>query len=342
MAERFKIFIMAHPRTVEDVFDGGDLETLRALGDVTIHAGSELSEREFTDLAVDAHVIMGTFDMPAERLARCSNLRAFINSEGNFLPNIDYDYCFRHGIRVLSASQVFATPVAEIGLAMAIDLGRGITRSDRLMRQGGESYGFEANRDARSLFHAEVGLIGFGDLARALLPLLEPFHVHVKVYDPWVPDLLIEQAGCVPAPLDDVLASSTFVFVLAGVTDDNRNFLDKEKFALMRQGSSLLLLSRAAVVDFPAMLDAAEAGHIRVATDVFPTEPVPQDHAARRNPNLLLSPHQAGALGQVLKAMGKAIVADVVLISQNLPPMACKVAQPETASRFRSMPVAKS
>ncbi|ODT22417.1 MAG: hypothetical protein ABS35_14915 [Kaistia sp. SCN 65-12] len=113
MAGRFKIFIMAYPRTVEDVFDAGDLASLRALGDVAIHAGSELSEREFTDLAMDAHVIMGTFDMPAERLARCKNLRAFVNSEGNFLPNIDYAYCFRHGIRVLSASQVFAMPVAS-------------------------------------------------------------------------------------------------------------------------------------------------------------------------------------------------------------------------------------
>ncbi|MEP7453887.1 hydroxyacid dehydrogenase [Phyllobacterium sp. SB3] len=342
MSHLFKIFIMPHPRSLNDVFDEQNLQALRELGEVIIHEGPELTEQEFSEVVMDAHVIMGVFDMPAERLARCKNLRAFINSEGNFLPNIDYDYCFRHGIRVLSASHVFAEPVAEISLAMAIDLGRGITRSDRLMRQGIESYGFAANSEARVLFNADVGLVGFGDLARSLLPLLKPFNVRIKVYDPWIPKMIVEQAGCTSVPLDEVLQTSTFIFILAGVTADNEGFLGEKQFALMQQGTIFLLLSRAAVVDFPAMLAAAASGRIRVATDVFPVEPVPADDPVRQLENTLLSPHQAGALEGVLKQMGRSITADIALISRGLPPMICKAAQPETASRFRSMPVSKS
>jgi phosphoglycerate dehydrogenase-like enzyme len=342
MSDRFKIFIMAHPRTVEDVFAPADLQRLHQLGEVVIHEGSELTDHDFETLVTDADVIMGTFQLPAERLSRCPKLKVFINSEGNFLPNIDYDYCFKHGVRILSSSQVFADPVAEIGLAMAIDLGRGITEADRLMRQGKESYGFDANRNARILRNADVGFIGFGDLARSLLPLLRPFNVKIKVFDPWVPTMVLEQACCTGATLEEVLKTSSFVFVLAGVTSENQHFLGKDQFAMMQPGSIFLLLSRAAVVDFPAMEAAAASGHVRVATDVFPVEPVPADASVRRNENILLSPHQAGALEPTLKAMGSSIVADIELVSKGLPPMVCKVAQPETATRFRSMPVAKS
>jgi phosphoglycerate dehydrogenase-like enzyme len=342
MTHPFKIFIMPHPRRVSEVFSSEALESLRSLGTLVIHERDELTDDDFALLAMDADVMMGTFDMPAERLSRCRRLRAFINSEGNFLSNIDYDFCFRNGIRVMSASHVFAEPVAEIGLAMAIDLGRGITRSDRLMRSGQESYGFDANRQARRLFRAPVGLVGFGDLARALLPLLKPFDVKIKVYDPWVPETVIRKAGCQSASLDDLLATSAFVFVLAGVTSENQHFLNREKFALMKAGSILLLLSRAAVVDFPAMLEAARSGHIRVATDVFPMEPVPPGDAVRNVDGMILSPHQAGALEEVLKEMGTAIVADIELIATGLPPIVCKIAQPETASRARSMSVSKS
>jgi phosphoglycerate dehydrogenase-like enzyme len=342
MAQPFKIFIMPHPRRLSDIFSTEALDSLRSHGTLIIHEEDQLSEEDFSRLAMDSHVMMGTFDMPAERLSRCRNLKAFINSEGNFLPNIDYEFCFKNGIRVISASHVFAEPVAEIGLAMAIDLGRGITRSDRLMRSRNESYGFDANRQARQLFRASVGLIGFGDLAHALLPLLRPFNVSIKVYDPWIPETIIRKAGCEPASLDDTLAGSTFVFVLAGVTSENLHFIDQTKFSLMKPGSIFLLLSRAAVVDFPAMIKAARSGHIHVATDVFPVEPVAANDPIRDVEEMILSPHQAGALDEVLKEMGTAIAADIGLIAKGLPPIVCKIAQPETAARARSMPVAKS
>lgn len=338
----FRIFMMAHPRKVEDIFDAADMEKLEALGSLVVNRGSSLSDAEFDADVRDCHVVMGQFDLPAERLGACRNLRAVINLEGNFLPNIDYDHCFRHGIRVLSVSHVFALPVAETALGMAIDLGRGITRSDRLMRRRRESWGLEANRDARMLFGASVGFIGFGDLGRALLPLLHPFRVGVKIYDPWLPPLLIEQAGCVPAGLDEVLSTSDYVFVLAGATAENQGFLDKRAFGLMKDGAALLLLSRASVADFPAMLEAARGGRIKIATDVFPDEPLAHDHPARDAEHILLSPHQAGAMSSVLKEIGRCVAADVELIARGLPPLVCKQAQPETASRFRSKPVERS
>jgi phosphoglycerate dehydrogenase-like enzyme len=110
----------------------------------------------------------------------------------------------------------------------------------------------------------------------------------------------------------------------------------------MQPGTIFVLLSRAAVVDFDALVRAAQARHIRVATDVFPEEPLPQQHPARRTKNLLLSAHKGGALEQTLKRIGSIVVADTELICKGLPPVLCKVAQPETVGMFRGKPVAKS
>ena len=96
--------------------------------------------------------------------------------------NVDYAECFRRGIQVLSIAPVFAQPVAEMALGLALDLARGITRGDRLMREGRDQYGLAGNRDAFALRGATVGFIGCGNLGRALN--LEP-PTGRGVAEPW-------------------------------------------------------------------------------------------------------------------------------------------------------------
>ena len=337
-----RIFLAPAPRRVSEIFDQEDLARLSALGELVIHEDGPVTDAIFEEKASGAEIIIGQIDLPKERLDRAPSLRAIINVEGNFLPNIDYEHAFRRGIRVLNVSPVFAEPVAEAALGMALDLARGISRSDRYFRQGTEKYGLDANRDAYSLYRQQIGFIGMGDLGKAILPLLTPFNANVMAYDPWLPADHLQTLGCEPATLSTVLTQCRVVFVVAGVTSQNQGFLGADEFASMPAGASLILVSRAGVVDFEAMLDAVNSGHIRVATDVFPQEPLPADHRARGLDGILLSPHQAGAMDSALSEIGKRAVADAELISKGLPPIMCKVAQPETVALFRSKPVSKS
>ena len=64
--------------------------------------------------------------------------------------------------------------------------------------------------------------------------------------------------------------------------------------ALIQPGAAVVLMSRAAVVDFEAFVRRVEEGHFRAATDVFPLEPVPSDDPVRRVNGLLLSAHRTG------------------------------------------------
>ena len=144
------------------------------------------------------------------------------------------------------------------------------------------------------------------------------------------------------ASLDEVLRRSRLVIVVAGVTSQNQGFLGVEQFSMMQKGSGVVLVSRAAVVDFDAMLDFAERGQLRFATDVFPEEPLPGSHRARHTDNLILCAHQAGALDAAIKRIGKLVIGDAELIAHGLPPILCKAAQPETVALLRSKPIDKT
>lgn len=336
------VLLVPAPRKVADIFTSAQLDRLRALGELHIFDEAAPTPAEFAALAPRLEILIGQLDMPRERIEAAPQLRAIFNVEGNFIPNIDYGFAMSRGVRVLNISPVFAEPVAEAALGMAIDLARGISRSDRYFRQGTEKYGLDANRDAYSLRKQTIGFVGFGDLGRAIVPLLAPFQPVIKAFDPWLPAEFIAAQGCQAASLDEVLSTSRITFVVAGVTSQNQGFLGRKEFESMPAGASLVLVSRAGVVDFDAMLDVAQTGHIRVATDVFPVEPLPAGHRARSGDNLLLSPHQAGALDAALAHIGVLVVGDAELIARGLPPCLCKVAQPETVAMFRSKPVDKS
>ena len=107
----------------------------------------------------------------------------------------------------------------------------------------------------------------------------------------------------------------------------------------MAPGTAFLLMSRAAVVDFPAMLEAVRSGHIMAATDVFPDEPVPADDSVRHVEGLLLSAHRTGGTRDALFEIGRMAVADAELIMRGLPPQMCRRADPSVAARLRSKPV---
>jgi len=341
-AKSKRILLAPAPRLIADIFDSADLEELRALGELVIVEPGPVTEKIFDECAAGTEIIIGQVDLPESRLRKAASLKAIFNVEGNFLPNVDYGYCFHNGIRVLSIGPVFAEPVAEAALGMAIDLARGITRSDRHFRQGTEQYGLVANQNAFSLFGQEVGFIGMGDLGRAILPLLRPFGCRVRAYDPWLPQQYLRVLGCEAATLEELLRRSRVIFVVAGITSQNQGLLGGQQFALMQPGAAFILLSRAAIVDFDAMLDSARRGNIRVATDVFPQEPLPSTHPARQIENTVLCAHQAGALETAIRQIGKIVVGDARLITQGLPPVLCKSAQPETVELLRSKPVAKT
>jgi len=313
------------PRTTKEIFSPEDRKLFFDQHDVVT---VEPSKREqcYQQHLPATDVLISQQAMDKSRLDAAKGLRAIFNVETNFLPNIDYDTCFARGIHVLTPASVFAAPVAEIGL----------------FQHGKEQYGLDGNGRAELITGNDIGFVGYGDLGKALHKLLQPFNSCIRVYDPWLPDNYLQRHGVESTTLEVVLSASRVVFVVAAVTTDNQQLFNSNTLSMMQDGAMLILLSRAALADFNALAAEASSGRLRVATDVFPEEPVAADDPLRQIPNMLFSAHRAGALTHALQQIGALVLEDLQQISAGLSPISCRRAERETISRLRSMPVQKT
>jgi phosphoglycerate dehydrogenase-like enzyme len=339
--EKTLVISAPEPRSLELIFSAQNLAKLRANYEV-VETTADLIAALGDDVLGRARYIIGQPPLSAETLGRLRNLKAVLNVESNLLNNMPYDQVFARGIYVLTTGQVFAEPVAEMGLAMALNLARGIVDADLAFRNGAEVWGGDGNANARLLTGSDIGIVGFGDLGKALHRVLSGFRAKIKVYDPWLPESILQDAGVQPASLESVMAQSDFVFVVAAVTSENKGFLGAQGFGAMRKGAAFILLSRADVVDFDALMAAVKSGHIVAASDVFPQEPLAADHPIRTLPGFIRSAHRAGALDVAFKKMGEMVLDDMAFMERGLPPMRLKRAERETVSRMRSKPVDKN
>jgi len=321
------------------IFSDDQWPRLEAMADVVSSDGQVPMDAATVEGALArATAILGQTDLPRERIGRAPHLRAVINIEGNFFPNVDYEACFVRGIEVLCIAPLFALPVAEMALGLALDLVRGITAGDRAFREGREVYGYAGNSGAFQLSGATIGIVGFGNLGRALRGLLQGFRARLLVYDPWLPASAIRDEGAEPVGLDALLTEARVIFLCAAATAQNEGFIGRQELERIRPDSAVILASRAAIVDFDALLEFAASGRLRVATDVFPQEPVPRDHDVRHNQGLLLSSHRAGGIPEAFRDIGERILDDLALIFRGLPPVRLQPARRQTVSHLRSKP----
>ena len=334
------ILLDPYPRPTDLIFDAATRVRLEQLGNVVWHDGSPADDSHIDRYLPEAVALIGQSALPKERLDRAPKLKAVFNVESNFLPNVDYLECHRRGIPVLSTAPVFAKPVAEMALGMALASSRRIHEADAAIRAGKESlYGEADNHDSFLLTGKTVSLVGFGNLGRALLPLVKAFGGDVLVHDPWIHPAVLREAGVTPAPLDECFRRSSVVFLLAATTTENAGKIDRSFFNQMPSGGIVVLVSRAGIVNFDDLLEAAASGRIRVAIDVWPDEPIPAGHRARSTPNTLLQAHRAGNIPEIWPWMGQMVVDDLEQVLKGLPPQRCQQARWETVARLRSKPV---
>src|SRR4051812_38959499 len=122
------VVLAPEPRRTRQIFDDRTWSDLVANFELVDLTGAH---DRLDDPLPRAFAIVGQPDLSSDRIDKARQLRAILNVEGNFLPNVDYAACFARGIRVLGCGPAFAIPVAEYALGLAIDLARGISRADR-------------------------------------------------------------------------------------------------------------------------------------------------------------------------------------------------------------------
>ncbi len=342
MPDKPLVIVDPHFRRMAEIFTTHDLARLHNIAEVVWGKDEPMASNAFNEAVPSAlAVVCADWRYGDEALTRATNLRSILTVSGGFPRNLDYEYCFTRGIRVLSAAPAFARAVAEMSLALALAASRDIAAGDRAMRAGNELWLHAGNANAFMLYGKPVGFIGYGSLARALRPLIEPFGCPISVYDPWLTDGYLCSLGVQPVELDSLLDTSRVIFVLAAPSAENRALLSRERLERIQPGAVLVLVSRAHVVDFDALTDLVVAGRFKAAIDVFPTEPLEADHPIRRAEGAVLSAHRAGPTEEGCWEIGEMVVDDLDAIVRGLPPQRLQLAQPELIGRYATNTIRK-
>lgn len=176
------------------------------------------------------------------------------------------------------------TAVAEMAFALMWAAAKGLCRMDRGIRGGAW-----LRTDGVELTRKTVGLVGYGGIAAEMARLCHGAGMRVVAWN----RTAREAPGVEFLELDDLLAASDVVSVHLLLNDGTRGFLSAERLARMKPGAILVNTARGAVVDEAAMEAAARAGRIRVALDVYGTEPLPAGASIAGVEDATLSAHSA-------------------------------------------------
>ena len=329
-----KVIVDPSFRRMDEIFSPADLRRMHDLVDVVWGKDARMPEAEFLRALPEALAVVCADWHYGDVLDQAPKLKAIMTVSGGFPLQLDYQACHQRQIRVMSAAPGFARQVAEFSLAVAIASSRGIVKHDRLMRRGEEQYLWHSNEQSFMLYDQPVGMIGYGSIGRELHRLLRPFGVSVSAYDPWLGDGYLRRQGIQPLSLEELLATSRFIFVLAVPSAENRAMITRELLELVQPNAVFVLASRAHVVDFDALTELTLAGRFLLATDVFPQEPLPADHPIRAADAAILSAHRAGSVPQGMVELGEMVVDDLEAVAQGLPPRRLQMAEPELSMRY--------
>lgn len=319
---RPSVIIDPHFRTMQEIFSTSARRRLSDAYDVVWARDEPMPTRAFRDAVADADaVVFGEWRHGSDGLARSSQLAALLEVAGGHLhESLDYEECLRRGIRVGSCAPAFADVVAEMSLALALDAARGVTAASQAVEHGVERWLHDGNTRNSTLVGATVGYVGCGGIARRLHHMLTPFRVTALGFDPPIPGNVLAAQGIAPTPIDAVFDRADVIFVLAAPTPSNEGLVSAPLLRRLRPHQVLVLTSRAHLVDFDALTSLVRAGRFKAAIDVYPEEPLPEDHPIRKADAAVCTPHIAGALPAALTLIGDMVVDDLLALAAGRPP----------------------
>ncbi|MGW1341842.1 2-hydroxyacid dehydrogenase [Kribbella sp. NPDC002412] len=217
--------------------------------------------------------------------------------------NVNVPAATKRGIAVASTPGRNAVAAAEHAVALMMGALRNLPRLQRTLEQGewrSDLYAYD--ECGLELDGSTVGLVGYGAIGQRVARVMLAFDAHVLVADPFV-DKASE--GVELVELDDLLRRSDVVSLHARLTDQTRGMIGADQIALMPRGAVLVNTARGGLLDYDATVDALESGQLGAAAfDVFPSEPVPAGARLLTAPNVVMTPHLAGATRQTAHRAG--------------------------------------
>jgi D-3-phosphoglycerate dehydrogenase len=215
-----------------------------------------------------------------------------ISKWGTGIDSIDRAAAARMGVKVCNTPNAFTLPVSDSVLGYMLDFVRRLHWMDREVKVGNWK-----KLMGRSLSECTLGVVGVGNVGKAVLRRARAFGMHLLGNDivPIAPDFLLEN-GVIMTGLKKLLGASDFVSINCDLNPTSHHLINSETLRWMKPEAVLINTARGPIVDETALTAALQEGRIGgEALDVFEIEPLPATSPLLRMDNVLLAPHNANS-----------------------------------------------
>jgi phosphoglycerate dehydrogenase-like enzyme len=306
MARRPTVVLVLAPAIAPGLVRPDHLERLRALCEVPDPEPlPNFDDPRAGALLARAEILLTGWGCPpltAEALAPAPELRAIFHAAGTVKNHVT-DACWERGLVVSSAASANAIPVAEYTLAAILFANKRVFQLRQRYRQVRQFRLWAREEPGLGNYRKRVGVVGASRTGRRVIALLRPFDLEVWVSDPYFEAALAEELGARLVPLDELIAGCDVVSLHAPSLPETHHLLDRRRLALLPDGSTLINTARGALVDHEALKQELVSGRIYAVIDTTEPEVLPADSPLYELPNVLLTPHIAGALGDETERM---------------------------------------
>lgn len=274
-----------------------------------------------------------------ESLSRCR----VISRLGTGTDKIDVAAATRKGILVTNVPTFCVEEQADHTMALLLALLRKLPQMSRAMEKGHWNHARRQASANRRLAGSVLGLIGFGNSARAVAERARGFGMRViatrRNMD--APTDAADALGVEMVALDDLLQNADYVSLHLPLDDHTYHLLDRAMLSKMKPGAYLVNTSRGAIVDEEALVDLLGDGRLAGAgidtfegIDVFVEEERPPDHPLLSLDNVILTPHVGAISVQAMEDVTTGGIANAAAVLSGFWPPAENLVNPEVEPRF--------
>ena len=281
--------------------------------DPELRVANSASTADILAVARDADAILVTYaKLPGDLLRQLRRCKA-IGRFGLGVDNIDIVAAAELGITVTYVPDYCMQEVSDHAMALLLALARKVPQSNALVQAG--RWDMPAVAPIHRLAGRVLGLVGFGNIPRALAPKAKAFGLRVVAHDPYVSQHALAAAGVEGMSFDRLLEISDFVSIHAPLLPATRGLFNAEVFRKMKQGACLINTARGPLVDEDALLAALDSGRlVGAALDVVAVEPLPKQSRLIGRDNVVLTPHTGFYSVEALNELQTKCAADVARV----------------------------
>jgi phosphoglycerate dehydrogenase-like enzyme len=231
--------------------------------------------------------------LTAAVLAKADALRVVGHAAGSVGPIVTPDM-FARGIRITSANPVMARGVAEWSLMMTLLGQRRLMEYAKLGK--GNPMAWERKNRVRDLRQATIAIWGYGDISSRLVKMLKPIlPKRILIHDDYLTHEKAAADGVVKVGFDDLFQQGDVIHLLAALTEKSIDRVGAAQLAAIKDNAVLINAGRADLVQQVPLMAELRKNRFTAIFDVHYHEPLPPDDPMCALPNVILTPHCAGA-----------------------------------------------